>query len=334
MRFLATRDLKALEKWVDEESGIVLFSRGRAWSGTAQSDLEPIEWSNDSLNETQVEITTSGIEIPPFRLLHTRAGEEDLPDVIAYEAYGKPKTLASPYGQTDSNSPAIVYRRLGSGQTLSLGLAKLWNWVFNGKTEFDNNLYDLFWDQLVLWLLANDGVSPGSDYALQANTANLPLGDPITFTLHYNGKDPLPGPPTIRLTQDGNEAAILSPTSDPTDESASITFTPRTPGRYQAETVLPDGRKLKARFLVYREQLERTETAVDIAYLQQLATASGGRIIQASEIKDLVNDLLLESAPMEARTRLIPIWDTALVCLLLTFLLALEWFLRRRWGLT
>ena len=331
---LGDQGLKALEEWVDEKNGIVLFSRGKAWTGTAQSDLEPIEWSSEDTSETQVEITSSGVAIAPFKLLHTRSGEEDLPDVLAYQAHGKPKTLASPYGQTDSDSPAIVYRRLGSGQTLSLGLVKLWNWVFNENTEFDNNLYDLFWDQLVLWLLANDGVSPGSDYALQTSTANLPLGEDITFTLLYNGKEPLPGPPTISLTHNGNEAATLSPHSDPSGESASISFTPRARGRYRAETTLPDGRKLSARFLVFREQLERTETTVDLAYLQQLASASGGRTIRSDEIEELVSNLLLESAPMEERSRLIPLWNTALICLTLTFLLALEWFLRRRWGLS
>ena len=326
--------LKSLEEWVDQEGGIVLFSRGRAWSGTAKSDLEPIEWSSDQTSETQVEITSGGIGIAPFKLLHTRAGDADLPKVLAYQAYGDPKTLAAPYGQTEQESPAIVYRRLGSGQTLSLGLAKLWNWVFNGKTEFDNNLYDLFWDQLILWLLANDGVTPGSDYALQTNTANLPLGESITFSLLYNGKEPPPGPPTIRLTHNNTEAALLSLNTDPSGDSSSLNFTPRASGRYQAETTLPDGTLLKARFLVYREQLEKTETATDLAYLQKLTTASGGRIIQPKEIPELVANLLLETAPMEARSRLIPLWNAPFICCALIFLLALEWFLRRRWGLT
>ena len=136
------------------------------------------------------------------------------------------------------------------------------------------------------------------------------------------------------MTHNGNEAATLSPHSDPSGESASISFTPRARGRYRAETTLPDGRKLSARFLVFREQLERTETTVDLAYLQQLASASGGRTIRSDEIEELVSNLLLESAPMEERSRLIPLWNTALICLTLTFLLALEWFLRRRWGLS
>ena len=331
---LGDQGIAALEEWVDQKGGIVLFSRGRAWSGTAKSDLEPIDWSPSLTNESRVEVTQQGLNIAPFRLLHSRADAADLPPILAYEPIGASKTLAASYGQTSSEDPAIVYRRLGSGQTLSLGVAKLWNWVFNSKTQFDNNLYDLFWDQLLLWLLANDGVTPGSDYALQTNTANLPLGESMTFSLLYNGKNPLPGPPTVQLTYNGAEAAVLNLNTDPSGDSASLEFTPRAAGRYQATTTLPNGKELKARFLVFREQLERTETATDLAYLQQLATASGGRLIQAGEISQLVENLLLETAPMEARTRLLPLWNTALICLALIFLLAAEWFLRRRWGLT
>lgn len=331
---LGEQGLETLEEWVDKKGGIVLFSRGRAWSGTGKSDLEPIAWSIDQTSESQVEVTAQGLNLAPFRLLHTRSGAENLPPILAYQPLGSPKTLAASYGQTHTESPAIVYRRLGSGQTLSLGLAKLWNWVFNARTEFDNNLYDLFWDQLLLWLLANNGISPGSNYALQTNTANLPLGESITFNLIYNGKAPPVSDPVVRLTYNGAEAATLNLSTDPSGDSASLNFTPRAAGRYEAKTLLPDGTESKARFLVYHEQLERTETAVDLAYLQQLATASGGRIIASNEIAELVSSLLLETAPMEARSRLIPLWNTASICLLLTFLLAAEWFLRRRWGLT
>lgn len=331
---LGDRGIEALEDWVDQKGGIVLFSRGRAWGGTGESDLEPIAWSLDQTSESQIEVTQQGLNVAPFRLLHTRSGVENLPPVLAYQAIGTPKTLAADYGQTEAQSPAIVYRRLGSGQTLSLGVAKLWNWVFNSRTEFDNNLYDLFWDQLLLWLLANDGITPGSDYTLQTNTANLPLGESIALTLAYNGKSPPTGEPLVKLTHNGAEAATLNLTTDPSGDSASLDFTPRAAGRYEATTLLPDGEEIRVRFLVYHEQLERTETATDLAYLQQLATASGGRIVKRDQIGDLVSNLLLETAPMEARSRLIPLWNTALICLLLVFLLAVEWFLRRRWGLT
>ena len=130
------------------------------------------------------------------------------------------------------------------------------------------------------------------------------------------------------------EAATLTLNPNPKGDGYSGAFTPRGTGRYRAETKLPNGKPATARFMVFREQLERTETAADIAYLKHLSRASGGGLIDPDGIKDLVSTLLRESTPMEPRTRLHALWDTPKILLLLTFLLAFEWYLRRRWGLS
>jgi hypothetical protein len=325
--------IRELEKYVDEFGGIVLFSRGKAWSSDLASPLEPVRWT-DHTTDAALEITGGGLALAPFKLLHAHSAKSALPEVVAYQPAGDLKTLAAPYGQTASEDVAIVYRRLGSGQTLSLGVANLWRWVFNANTEFDNNVYDLFWDQLVLWLLANGGVSPSSDYAFQTNTANLPVGEEITFSLVLNAKAPPNDNPVVTLYQGQDEAATLTLNPDPKGDSYSAAFTPRGTGRYRAETKLPNGKPATARFMVFREQLERTETAADIAYLKQLSRASGGSLIEPDGIKDLVSTLLRESSPMEPRTRLHALWDAPKILLLITFLLAFEWYLRRRWGLS
>ena len=228
----------------------------------------------------------------------------------------------------------VVYRRLGRGQTLSLGLANLWQWVFNAKTEHDNNLYDLFWDQLVLWMLANGGVSPSEGYAFQTNTANLTAGETITFSLLTNGLNPPSETPTVKISQSSEQAASVVLTPDNSGESWSASFTPRALGRHEAVIKLPDGKEARARFMVYQETLERTETAADSAYLSRLSIASGGHLLDPTKLKDFIANLLRESTPMEPRTRLVPLWDSARIFLIITFLLALEWFLRRRWGLS
>lgn len=330
---LGDEGLAALETYVDKFGGIVVFSRGRAWTGTADSPLEPIQWSDRTTN-ARIEVTPGGLSLAPFKLLHTRTTRESLPEILAYQPIGQAKTLAAPYGQTEEEDVAIVFRRLGRGQTLSLGLANLWRWVFNPETDFDNNLYDLFWDQLILWLLSNGGISPSSDYAFQTNTANLPVGEEIHLQLILNGKAPPDTPPVIKLYHGSDEASRISLNIDPDGDSYSARFTPRATGRYQAEMTLPNGTTATARFMVFREQLERTEVAADLAYLNQLCSASGGRLIEPTGISELVSNLLRESTPMEARSRLIPLWDSARICVLITFFFAMEWYLRRRWGLS
>ena len=86
--------------------------------------------------------------------------------------------------------------------------------------------------------------------------------------------------------------------------------------------------------MVFREDMETTETAMDRAYLEQLAKASGGRMIDPSEIAKVVEDLLRDTAEQAPLTRRIPLWDRPWIYCLLCFLLGMEWYARRRWGLT
>lgn len=330
---LGQQGIEALQEWVDKKDGIVVFSRGQAWEDQPDLDIEPIRWSENT-STARLEIATAALSIPPFQLLHQRTASGSLPEIRSYQPAGDPKTLASSYVDTTADQAGVVYRRFGSGQTLSLGVGDLWKWVFNAKTEFDNNLYDLFWDQLVLWLLSNGGINPGSDYSFQTNTANLALGESITFTLSLNGLAPPQGTATAVVTQQDEEAAILALSPNEEGSAYTATFTPRATGRYSATIKLPNGKTAKARFISFAEEVESTETATDPTYLGQLAAATGGRLIKPEELKDFFANLLRENSPAEARTRLNPLWDQVWVLLLITFLLALEWFLRRRWGLT
>ncbi len=330
---LGESGVDALREWVDQQSGIVIFSRGKPWENIPDSGLEPIRW-NDSTEPARLEVATAALSVPPFKLLHQRTAADDLPEITSYQPISDPKTLAETYADTNSRNTGVVFRRFGGGQTLSLGVGDLWKWVFNSKTEFDNNLYDLFWDQLVLWMLSNGGVTPGSNYTFQTNTANLALGEEITFTLALNGLEPPQGQPVVNITHDEEQAAVLALAPNDDQTSYSANFTPRASGRYSATIKLPNGKVVRARFIAFTEEVERTETATDTAYLGQLAAATGGRLVNPNEIKDLFTDFLRETSPMEARTRLNPLWDRTWVLLFITFILALEWFLRRRWGLT
>jgi len=330
---LGEKGLSAMEEWVDQKGGIVIFARGQAWENTPNSRLEPIKWTNES-SPARLEIATAALSIPPFKLLHQRTTSDKLPEIRSYKAADDPKTLSESYVDTNTQNSGVVFRRLGRGQTLSLGVGDLWKWVFNKETEYDNNLYDLFWDQLLLWMLSNGGLSPSSDYSFQTNTANLATGEEITFTLNLNGLDPPQSPPTVIITHQKEQAAVLALAANDDASAYSASFTPRATGRHSATLALPNGQNARARFMVFTQDLERTETAADPVYLEQLASATGGHLVQPEDLTKLFTTLLREASPMQERTRLVPLWDKIWILLTIIFLLALEWFLRRRWGLT
>jgi hypothetical protein len=334
-RVIGADGIRALDTWVKDHGGIVVFSRGKAWlSGMKiQTGLEPIVWDTGSPRGTRLEVTPQAGSVPAFRLLREVAAVDEFPEVIAYPSDGAPKTLATTFSVSADNAPAVVYRRYGNGQTLSLGVGNLWRWVFNPKATYDNNAYDRFWDQLTLWLLANGGVTPIEGYSLRADTSNLPLGETIHLRFAAHGTEPPATPPVISLTKDDVPVTSLNPSSNGDPNVFISSFTPRDTGRYTARCRVGD-KALETHFMVFRDDVESIETAMDRSYLEQLAKATGGRMIDAGEIRTLVDELLRDSADQAPLVRRITLWDRAWFFWILGLLLAMEWYVRRRWGLT
>jgi hypothetical protein len=74
----------------------------------------------------------------------------------------------------------MVHRRVGAGQVLSVGVDGLWRWGFNAKIEGANTLFDRFWDQMILWLMAGRDFLPTQKFSLGPAPRML-LGEKTIF---------------------------------------------------------------------------------------------------------------------------------------------------------
>lgn len=335
-RVIGLDGIRAVETWVKDHGGVLVFSRGRAWPAAANvaGELEPIDWDTRNARGARLEVTPQAGSVPAFRLLREVAAVDEFPEVISFPATGMPKTLATTFSVDEKQAPAVVYRRYGGGQTISLGVGNLWRWVFNPKAEYDNNAYDRFWDQLALWLLANGGVTPLEGYSLRADTSNLPLGESLRLRFGVHGIEPPASPLAIKIFKEDDPVTTLNLIAGDDPSASHAELTPKATGRYSATVDTPDGKTLTTQFIVYREDMESTETAMDRGYLEQLAKASGGRMIDPDQISTIVEELLRDTSEQAPLTRRIPLWDKPWIYLLLCFLLGMDWYARRRWGLT
>ncbi|MES2996121.1 MAG: hypothetical protein V4733_04850 [Verrucomicrobiota bacterium] len=334
-RVIGEAGLRAIADWTKNRGGIVVFSRGQAWGGgiSGLDEMEPIRWDLGKTRGSRLEVTPQAGSVGAFRLLREVAAEETFPEIVAFAPEGAPRTLAATFSVSPDQQPAIVYRRYGAGQTISLGVANLWRWVFNPKANYDNNAYDRFWDQLALWLLASGGSGPVQGYQLRAENANVPLGETVRIRLTARGKNLPARPQTLRIFHDGQEVTSLSMTSENDENMRVASFTPRDAGRYSAELTAPDGKKLSTRFIALRDDLETVESSLDRVYLDELARNTGGRMIEPEDIASLAEELLRGTGARPPLVRREPLWDNARVFYLLGFLLCADWYLRRRWGL-
>jgi hypothetical protein len=332
--------LALLDQYVSERGGTVVFSRGRAFTNASASELEPVLWGGKSRERVHLDVTAEGRGLSPFRVLNDGAGGlEALPDLLDGKTPQETKPLASTFavatGRDDATAEAaIIHRRYGRGQVVSIGVAGLWRWAMGSKVEGANSPFDRFWDQMVLWLLAGRDFIPNRQYSFRPNSANILLGEKVYFHLVLRQPDPklMPAPVTVHFGEAEAGRVNLTPVAASTGRLAAD-FLPERPGRYRATVNLPDGTTQESRFIVFTENLEETEVATDTLYLRRLCESSGGRLIEAGEFPKLLKELSSEKAGQTPKTIVRPVWNAAWVFYLAGLLLGVDWFLRRRWGL-
>lgn len=329
-----------LDQYVKNHGGTVIFSRGRAFQNSSPDGLEPVLWSDKSRDHVHLGATSEGRALSPFRVLNSAGGGlDDLPDLVDEKIPGQMQPLTSTFavasGRDDATpEPAIVHRRYGEGQVVSIGVDGLWRWSLNAKVEGANSPFDRFWDQMVLWLLAVRDFIPNRQFSFRPSSANILLGEKVYFRLVLRQPDPKIKSVPVTIYYGDAEAGrtMLAPAPESIGR-LTAEFLPERIGRYRAVVNLPDGTTQESRFIVFTENLEETEVATDTLYLQRLCEASGGRLLQASELTKLLSELNKEKADQTPKVLLRPAWNEAWVFYLAGLLFGVDWFLRRRWGL-
>jgi hypothetical protein len=304
--------------------------------------LQPVAWGRAVTQRTPLRIGREGNGVAPFRLL-ADATESALGDGMAvpeligsYEA-GERKPLAATLAQTDGGAefPAMVHRRHGAGQVLSIGVDGLWRWAFNAKSEEANTIFDRFWDQTVLWLMRGRDIIPDSRFTFRADTGNVLLGEKIRFRIL--ARDPKESTRAVALTvfHEGREIERLTCAAPAggTAQRLESEFVPSKIGRYRVETTLPDATRQTVRFSTYDDNVEETDVAADLSYLRRLTEASGGRVLKPEEFAPMLTAARVAPIEDAPRIRKITAWDRSWFFWLIGLLFGADWYLRRRWGL-
>ena len=329
-----------LDQFVKDRGGTVIFSRGRAFGDSTAGELEPVLWGESKHDRVRLDVTAEGRSLSPFRMLIDGEGGLDaLPDLLAAKNPETVQPLTSTLavgaerGDSAANA-AIVHRRYGRGQVVSIGMEGLWRWGLNARVEAANSPFDRFWDQMILWLLAGRDFIPNRQFSFRPNSANVLLGEKVYFRLVMRQPDAKVKSAPVTIYFGEREAGRTS--FAPTPGSAtrlSAEFLPERTGRYRAVVNLPDGTTQESRFIVFTENLEETEVAADTLYLRRLCESSGGRLIEPAELSKLLKELSADQTSQTPKTILRPVWNEAWVFYLAGLLFGLDWFLRRRWGL-
>jgi hypothetical protein len=338
---LNTGQISLLRQYVRDRSGTVIFCRGEAFEdSTLAEELSPVVWGPDARTRVHLDITAEGRSLSSLRNLNEgRGGWDSLPDLVSGRAatHTEPLTAtlatAATSGDTQT-TPAIMHRRLGRGQVVSIGVEGLWRWSLNSKVEGVNSPFDRFWDQTVLWLLAGRDFIPSRQFSFRPNSANIQLGEKVSFRLTMRQPDDRVKSVPLTLFLGDKEIGRVNMTSATEAGRLAGEYLPEQTGRYRVVGRFPDGSSQESRFIVFNENLEETEVATDVVGLRRLCESSGGRLLQAGELRQLLKELASEPSDAEPQTQIIPVWNAAWVFYAAGLLFGLDWYLRRRWGLS
>jgi hypothetical protein len=341
-KLLDREQLTMLENYVKNQGGTVIFSRGKAFEGDlAKNELEPVVWDQKVNEKVRLQIGREGLALAPFKLLAEQSGGLDsVPDLIAGRNVLEKKPLTATLASAQSPNgeqptPGIVQRRFGQGQVVSVGVDGLWRWAFNSKVEGVNNLFDRFWDQMILWLMAGRDFLPNQQFSLRTSSANVLLGEKIYFRVVMRSPNEKVKEVPIVFYRGDQEVGRTTLNTVPGQDATRLLaeYLPDKVGKYRAAVQFPDGTKQESRFIVYHEDLEDTEVATDVGYLKRLCESTGGRLLARNELAKLNLQLKNEKLDSTPKTRLVSVWDRTWFFYLIGLLFGIDWYLRRRWGL-
>ncbi len=358
-----------LEKYVAEAGGTVVFQAGKRSMPLSHSsgDEEPIRKllpiknprSLDSKFGFPLALTAEGQRSWFLQMGDTgtesRVQWERFPPhywAVTGEAKDAAEVLATAAGQ-----PVLLRQNYGFGRVLYLGIDSTWRWRYKTGDTFHHR----FWGQIAQWA-ASDRLLPTSN---ASGTIRFGTREPTfrpgqvvevivraTEDIRKLGPGSLKGARVVKLPAKPNEAERLvglipftQPEARPRDLAATAKALP--PGKYALELEIPewadqlqgpagpDGRatKLRSPFEVLSDdQEELLDLSANFPLLEELATATGGKVYTPETIGELIERLQSETATVEYRTAR-PFRQSWWVLGLILGLLSAEWGLRKWNGL-
>jgi len=216
-----------------------------------------------------------------------------------------------------------------------IATATTWRWQMLRPHE--DLFHERFWRQVLRWLAAS------APSALDLSLDRDAYAAAEQVRVRVGVSDPAYAPVNdasvwLNVTEPGGTVRDV-PLQWAIEEDGIYTgtFTAGGEGVHQIEVsaTLPAGETLQTStaFLVAESNAEYIDAGMDAGLLQKMAAGSGGKFYTDKNKNQLVNDLKRrqKTAAVEIQQ---DIWDMPLILLVLFTLLTLEWFIRRRKGMS
>lgn len=362
--FLDPEKTRLLADFVRDRGGGVIFARGKPCHQPLPDleILEPVEWGTLREGSFGWRPTALGEEAGLFRDLLPATEDpvwQKLPPLgQAWDCarlHGFTQVLAEGVpvsGNPSARFPVVVSRRFGKGLVVGLNSEGLWKWNFFPAFEEAGKIYRNFWAQLLQWLMTYSDFLPGHEFSLRLSDTEAGINQPILARIACRAKEPSRSAPIIRVLDGDQVIQEMVPSSGASPNQWEGIFSLKKAGSFRVELVTDgsqpsapaprtEGEKEKAG-VVLCETLqirpapaEKDELSADPDFLHELATRTGGHLVQENALAELFRVAtpaadVFHDEPTRWKSRWNQEWFLALILLFL----GTEWYVRRRNGLT
>jgi uncharacterized membrane protein len=355
-----------IHQFVDRRGGGLLLLGGQfaladgGWNASSLTDLMPTTLPlqagtfhreadpKNGTTHTTAELAPAGVDNIITRLVDDPAANaakwKKLPYLMDYEDPGIPKpgaavlaNMITPEGRT---LPLLITENFGRGRTAIMATGGSWRWQMS--LPLGDTAHDLFWQQLLRWLVSD---TPGH---VAASVPGQMLLDNGAVTIAAEVRDAQYNPaPDAKV-----EAHILGPSG--VSALVEMAPTPDSPGQFQAAWSAPRTgayltevtaqrtdpatgtvKELGRDVLTFQRMdgvAENFHTEQNRELLERLATQTGGQYWKPADLGKLAAAIPFSEAGVTMRETK-DLWNLPLVFLVLVLLRFSEWWLRRKWGI-
>lgn len=349
--FFTPQQQDLIKEFVNRRGGSVLFLGGRksfsegGWSSSPLAEILPVRLTAAAgtfhRRPVKIELTPQGRESLICRLDEDPeknvARWSKMPDLADYQLTGDLKPGAVAWMNAllpgSKTAPMLVVQNYGRGRTLVFATGGSWRWRM--RLDHKDTSHATFWQQLLRSLVAGTPgpVTLSSDrviYAdddrvhlrVEARTKSYEPANNATLVATLTGEQGAPS--TVELHPSPDQDGIYE--ADVSAEKA---------GAYRVEVTAHLNNEVLGRdtLLLQREDgvAENFHPEQNRELLQKIAQQTGGRYWNLDEVKKLPNEITFSEAGITTRETK-DLWDMPIVFLLALSLRAVEWLLRRKWG--
>jgi uncharacterized membrane protein len=323
------------------------FAEG-GWGGTPVGEVLPVVIDGAKqpsyFNELSVRPTRAGAGFPVTQIAETEDASTAKWDTMPQVSSVNPVREVKPGATTLLNAPGLgrqdqivlAYQRYGRGKTIAMPIQDSWAWKMDAKVPVEDTTHAMFWRRMVRWLV--DGVP--DQLNLLTGHDRVEPGEAVRFTAEVLDTA------WVEVNDAHVEAHITSPTGKSTDVPMEWTverdgeygavFSPDESGLYEIKvTATRDGKELAGNVMHVRVSAgdnEYYDAAMRAPLLKRIAEETGGRFFTPANAASLPEAISYSGrgvTVVEERE----LWDMPALLLLLLALLGAEWGFRRTRGL-